>query len=76
MHSTTGGLLPDNDEIDHYKTNTLKPWLAQIADTDVLSLIKISSKEDLQDLRALCRKYKNIFSNELPAASAKIPNFL
>ena len=49
-----GGSLPDDDEIDHDKTNTFKPLLPQIADTDVLSLIKKSGDEDLQvQLRAL-----------------------
>ena len=43
---------------------------------DVLSLIRISGDEDLQRrLRSLCRKFKDIISNELPAAPAKIKSF-
>ena len=44
--------------------------------TDVLSLINILDDEDLQHrLRTLCIEYKGIFSNELPAAPANIPEF-
>ena len=72
-----GGSLPDDDEIDRDKTDKFKPWLPQIVDTDVLSHIKLSSDEDLQvRLCDLCKKYKNIFSNELPAAQKKFQNFL
>ena len=71
-----GGSLRDDDEIDRDKTDKFKPWLPQIVDIVVLSLIKISDDEDLQvQLRALCNKYKNIFCNELPGAPAKIPKF-
>ena len=57
-------------------TKRIKPWLPQIVDKGVLSLIKISDDEDLQvRLRALCNKYKNIFCNELPGAPAKVPKF-
>ena len=67
------GSLPDEDEIDHDKTDTFKPWLPSHSDVDVLSLIHISGDEDLQRrLRSLCRKFKDIISNELPAAPAKI----
>ena len=53
-------------------TKRIKPWLPQIIDKGVLSLIKISDDEDLQvRLRALCNKYKNIFCNELPGAPKK-----
>ena len=37
-----GGSLPDDDEIDHDKTDTFKPWLRQPDTSDVLSQIKIS----------------------------------
>ena len=43
-----GGSLPDDDEIDHDKTDTFKPWLRQPDISDVLSQIKISGDEDLQ----------------------------
>ena len=70
------GSLPDDDEIDHDKTDTFKPWLPSHSDVDVLSLIHISGDEDLQRrLRSLCQEFKDIFSNELPAAPAKIKNF-
>ena len=71
-----GGSTPDDDEIDHDKTDTFKPWIPSPSTTDVLSLIHISSDKDLQHrLRTLCKEFKDIFSNELPAAPAKIPEF-
>ena len=39
--SILGGSLPDNDEIDHDKNDTFKPWLPTPSTTDVLSLIHI-----------------------------------
>ena len=41
-----GGSLPDDDEIDHDKTDTFKPWLRQPDNSDVLSQIKISGDKD------------------------------
>ena len=71
-----GGSAPDDDEIDHDKTDAFKPWLPSPSTTDVLSLIHISGDKDLQHrLRTLCNEFKDIFSNELPAAPAKIPEF-
>ena len=71
-----GGSAPDDDETDHDKTDTFKPWLPSPSTTDVLSLIHISGDKDLQHrLRTLCKEFKDIFSNELPAAPAKIPEF-
>ena len=71
-----GGSAPDDDEIDHDKTDTFKPWLPSPSTTDILSLIHISSDKDLQHrLRTLCKEFEDIFSNELPAAPAKIPEF-
>ena len=71
-----GGSLPDDDEIDHEKTDTFKPWLRQPDTSDVLSQIKISGDKDLeQKMRKVCLKYRDIFSNELPAVPAKIPEF-
>ena len=32
-----GGSLPDDDEIDHYKTDTFIPWLRQPDTSNVLS---------------------------------------
>ena len=70
------GSAPDDDEIDHYKTDTLKSWLPSPSTTDVLSLIHISGDKDRQHrLRTLCNEFKDIFSNELLAAPAKIPEF-
>ena len=41
-----------------------------------MSLIHISGDKDLQHrLRTSCNEFKDIFSNELPAAPAKIPEF-
>ena len=50
-----GGSLPDDDEIDHDKTDTFKPWLRQPDTSDVLSQIKISGDKDLQQkIRKVC----------------------
>ena len=69
-----GGFAPDDDEIDHDKTDTFKPRLPSPSTTDILSLIHILGDKDLQHrLRTLCNEFKDIFSNELPAAPAKIP---
>ena len=71
-----GGSAPDDDEIDHDKMDTVKPWLPSPSTTDVLSLIHISGDKDLQHrLRTLCNEFKDIFGNELPAALANIPEF-
>ena len=73
------GSLPDDDEVDHDKTDTHRNtsgWLRQPDTSDVLSQIKISGDKDLQQkIRNVCVKYRDIFSNELPAAPAKIPEF-
>ena len=56
--------------------DTFKPWLRQPDTFDVLSQIKISGDKDLQHkIRKVCPEYRDIFSNELPAAPAKIPEF-
>ena len=61
-----GGSAPDDDEIDHDKTDTFKPWLFSPSTTDVLSLIYISGDRDLQHrLRTLGKEFKHIASNEL-----------
>ena len=43
-----GGSLPEDDEIDHDKTDTFIPWLCQPDTSNVLSQIKISGDKDLQ----------------------------
>ena len=35
-----GGSAPDDDEVDHDKTDTFKPWSPSPSTTDVLSLIQ------------------------------------
>ena len=46
--------LYDEDDIDHDKTDTFKPWSSPSSDTDILSLIHFSGDEDLQSrLRTL-----------------------
>ena len=40
--------LYDEDDIDHDKTDTFKPWSSPSSDTDILSLIHFSGDEDLQ----------------------------
>ena len=56
-----GVSLPDDDEIDHDKTDTFKSWLRQPDNSDVLSQIKISGDKDLQQkIRKVCLKYRDI----------------
>ena len=56
-----GGSAPDDDENDHDKTDTFKPWLPSPSTTDVLSLIHISGDKDLQHrLRTLCNEFKDM----------------
>ena len=43
-----GGSAPGDDEIDHDKTDAIKPWLPSPSTTDDLSLIHISGDKDLQ----------------------------
>ena len=71
-----GGSLPDDDEIDHDKTDTFKPWSSPSSNTEILSLIHFSGDEDLQSrLRTLCTEFSDIFSNDLPKEPANIPPF-
>ena len=77
-----GGSAPDDDEIDHDKTDTFKPWLPSPSTTECFvtdSYIRKTSITDVLDLQhrlcTLCKEFKDIFSNELPAAPAKIPEF-
>ena len=68
--------LYDDDDIDHDKTDTFKPWSSPSSNADILSLIHISGDKDLQlRLRALCTEFADVFSNELPQEPAKIPPF-
>ena len=68
--------LYDDDDIDHDKTDTFKPWSAPSSNTDTLSLIHFSGDEDLQSrLRTLCIEFSDIFSNDLPKEPANIPPF-
>ena len=68
--------LYDDDDIDHDKTDTFKPWSTQSSNTDILSLIHFSGDEDLQSrLRTLCTEFSDIFSDELSKEPAKIPPF-
>ena len=70
--------LSDDDDIDHDKSDTFKPWSSPSSDTDILSLIHFSGDEDLQSrLRTLCTEFSDIFSNDLPKEGrpANIPPF-
>ena len=68
--------LYDDDDIDHDKTDTFKPWSTPSSNTDILSLIHLSGDEDLQyRLRTLCTEFSDTFSNELPKEPANIPPF-
>ena len=67
---------PDDDETVHEKGETFAPWLTSDSTVDVLSLINIRGDSNLQEnIRTLCTELKDIFSNELPAESAKIEPF-
>ena len=68
--------LYDDDNIDHYKTDTFKPWSSPSSNNDILSLIHFSGDMDLQSrLRTLCTDFSDIFSNDLPKEPANIPPF-
>ena len=68
--------LYDDDDIDHDKTDTFKPWSSRSSNTDILSLIHFSGDEDLQSrLRTLCSEFSDIFSKDLPKEPANIPPF-
>ena len=68
--------LYDDDDIDHDKTDTFKPWSSPSSNTDILSLIHFSCDEDLQSrLRTLCTEFSDIFSDDLPKEPATIPPF-
>ena len=65
--------LYDDDEIDHDKTDTFKPWSTPPSNTDILSLIHFSGDEYLpSQLRTLCT---DTFCNDLPKDPADIPPF-
>ena len=71
-----GTPLLDDDDIDHDKTDVFKPWLPVASNTDVLTQIHFSGSTSLQKrLRTLCTEFRDIFSNELPAKPAAIPEF-
>ena len=58
------------------KTDAFKPWLPVASTTDVLTQIHFSGSTSLQKrLRTLCTEFRDIFSNELPAKPAAIPEF-
>ena len=68
--------LYDDDDMDHDKTDTFKPWSTPSSDTINLSLIHFSGDEDLLSrLRTLCTEFSDIFSNELPKEPTNIPPF-
>ena len=68
--------LPDEDEINHDKTDTFSPWIISPDNTCPLAYINISGDDKLQiKIRQLCKEFEDIFSNELPAEPADIPPF-
>ena len=68
--------LYDDDDIDHNKTDTFKPWSSPSSNNDILSLIHFSGDEDLQSrLRTLCTEFSDIFSIDLPKEPSSIPPF-
>ena len=70
------GSLPDDDVVDHDKTDTVKSWLPSPSTTDVFSPINVTGDEDLRyRLPTSYIECKDIFSNELPAAPSEISEF-
>ena len=69
--------LPDDDDIDHDKTDTFKPWLPTISDVDIHALINpyIWRWYLQKRLHDLCEEFKDVFNNELPKEPARIPEF-
>ena len=54
--------LYDDDETDHDKTDTFKPWSTRYSETDIISLIHLLQSR----LRTLCTEFADILSNDLP----------
>ena len=68
--------LYDDDDIDHDKTDTFKPWSTPSSNTDSLSLIHFSGDEDLQS--RLCTPWtelSDISSDDFPKEPANILPF-
>ena len=59
-----GDSLPDDDEIDHDKTDAFKGWLRQPDTSDVLSQIKISGKRIEKNFREIPLNLKLILDEK------------
>ena len=66
----------DNDGISDYH-DSFKPWLSDPQqETNLLDEIHVEGDEDLQSgIKALCKEFKDIFSNILPSTPSKMEPF-
>ena len=81
---TQSNIVLSCDEIDNEKTDTFSPFVPEPTQSnnpplgleDFLSLITFEGTEcQIEDMKRLCRKYPDIFSDKLPAKPAKLPPF-
>ena len=82
---TPSNIVLSCDEIDNEKTDTFSPFVSETTHSDnpplgledYLSLITFEGTESqIKDMKRLCRKYADIFSDKLPAKAAKLPPFV
>ena len=81
---TPSGIVISCDEIDNEKADTFLPFVPEQTQSDTLpvkleeylSLITFEgTQSQIEDMKRLCRKYSDIFSDKLPAKPAKLPPF-
>ena len=81
---TPSGIVISCDEIDNEKADTFSPFVPEQTQSDTLpvkleeylSLITFEgTQSQIEDMKRLCRKYSDIFSDKLPAKPAKLPPF-
>ena len=73
---TLRGSAPDDDEIDHDKTDTFKPWLLSPSTIDVSSLIHVSGDKDLQHRLRYVRNLKIFLAMSCLQHQLKYLNFI
>ena len=76
---TPSGIVISLHEIDNEKADTFPPFFPEQTQSDT-SLIKLEeylsgTESQIEDIKRLCRKYTDIFSDKLPAKPAKLPSF-
>ena len=81
---TPSGIVISCDEIDNEKADAFSPFVPEQTQSGTspvkleqyLSLITFEGTESqIEDMKRLCRKYSDIFSDKLPAKPAKLPPF-